>query len=137
MQSLPERSNAMRLLTFILLLSFFANASAQDLRMTEDNPLQLYNDVLSGRRSATSLTPEEKQQVLLMHDVFARSCGRKAGKCQAVCEAANDLEDAAKNLAQCARRHDFSNDCHSRSRDVRSAADNYESAVSDAAGDCD
>ena len=68
---------------------------------------------------------------------FAYSCQSNSHKCQAVCDAATELESAANELARCARRHDFSNDCSRQARDSRNAADDYESAVMDAEDDCD
>ena len=127
----------MRPLLIILLFLSFLTVSAQQPQKNGDQLLQLYNEVVSGHRTIDSLSQADRQQVLLMHRMMARSCDRLKGTCLAVCEAANSLEDAANDLAQCARRHDFSNDCHSRARDVRDAADEYESAVSDASGDCD
>ena len=127
----------MRLLWIILLCLCFPIASAQQTQKSSDQLLQLYKEVASGQRAIDSLSQEDRQQVLLLHNMMARSCGRLHGKCLAVCEAANSLETAANDLAHCARRHDFSNDCHSRARDVRDAADEYESAVSEASGGCD
>lgn len=126
----------MRVLLAVFLVCLAAVASAQQLPSNYNQLIKLYQDVISGRRSTQTLTPQERQEVLLMHSVMARSCGRLQGKCEVVCEAANQLEDAAKDLAQCAARHDFDDDCGSRARDVRDAADDYEAATSDAGGDC-
>ena len=127
----------MKMLRFALLICFFGNALAQGPANERESAFQLYSDVLSGKRSAKSLTAEEQQQVLFVHGLLGQSCGRLEGKCRVVCDAANDLESAAKDLAQCASRHDFSNDCRRRFREVKDAAASYESAVSDAAGECD
>lgn len=56
------------------------------------------------------------------------------------CDAAEDareaLENAATNLAQCASQRDYSDDCSSEASDAHDAADNYESAISTANGQC-
>ena len=127
----------MKILSCALLLCFLGSALAQEPANERESAFQLYSDVLNGKRSTKSLTAEEQQQVLFVHGLLGKSCSRSEGKCRVVCDAANDLESAAKDLAQCASRHDFSDDCRRRSREVKNAADSYESAVNDAAGECD
>lgn len=127
----------MKALLCAFFLCFIASALAQDHGDTGDSALQVYSDLLNGKRSPKSLTAEERQQVLAIHGMLARSCSRLEGQCRAVCEAANDLEDAANDLAQCARKHDFGDDCGRSFREVRDASDDYESAVSEASGKCD
>jgi hypothetical protein len=46
------------------------------------------------------------------------------------------LERAAMELAYCARKRDYEDDCSIEASDVRDAADDYESAISDIGGDC-
>jgi hypothetical protein len=71
-------------------------------------------------------------------DLFrARACRSNSHKCRAVCEAANTLKSAALDLALCAAKYDYSNDCSVQAMDSKDASDNYESAVSDAEDDCD
>lgn len=67
----------------------------------------------------------------------ARTCQSNSHKCQAACEAANQLQSAADDLSRCAQSHDYSDDCSSKFSDVRDASDEYESAVQEAAGDCE
>ena len=122
-------------LSFILLLVFSA-AIAQQAENNYDKQIQLYNKVIRGERSFDSLTPSEKAQVISMQRLMTNSCGKLHGKCRAACDAANQLKDAANDLARCANRHDYSDDCRRRFRDTRDAFDQYESSVSDASGDC-
>lgn len=56
--------------------------------------------------------------------------------CEAVEEARQRLESVANDLLDCARRRDYSDDCASEVNDVQDTGDSYESAVSDASGDC-
>ena len=51
-------------------------------------------------------------------------------------EAANELRSAADDLSGCAKRHDYTNDCRSRYRETKYKFEQYESAVSEASGDC-
>lgn len=97
----------------------------------------LYQDVVAGRRAMQSLTPQERQSVLLISRAMRSSCGGNSHKCKAVCEAANQLKDASEDLATCAGRHDYNDDCGSQFNSVRDAHDELESAVSDADGDCE
>lgn len=103
--------------------------------MTQDQILQLYADVLTGKRSFSSLTPDEKAIVEVM--LSAQRHHPTSQKCQAVADAYDELLDATSNLANCARARDYGDSCDTQFRDVRDAHDNLESAVSDADGDCE
>lgn len=50
--------------------------------------------------------------------------------------ASSDLASYSRRLQQCAESEDFSDDCNSEFRRVRSAYDDYESAVSDVSSYC-
>lgn len=67
----------------------------------------------------------------------AKACRSNSHKCRAVCEASNELRSAALDLAMCAGKNDYSNDCSAQANDSKDASDDYESAVSDAEDDCD
>jgi hypothetical protein len=67
---------------------------------------------------------------------LVHSCGNLHGKCKDVCEAANELKSAADDLSNCAKKHDYSNDCRNRYRDTKDKFEQYENAVSDASDDC-
>lgn len=65
--------------------------------------------------------------MLVMGTAFARPY-----QCDELEDAASNLESAAQDLLDCARKHDYSEDCSRLAREVRDAADTYESVVSDA-----
>jgi hypothetical protein len=98
---------------------------------------QIYSDVLSGKRKFDSLSQDEKIMVVQVMEAVRRSCSNLSEQCEAACEAANQLQNAAEDLVACAKRHDLTNDCSRQFRDVRSEHDTYESAVSAAGGDCE
>ncbi|MHB8447377.1 MAG: hypothetical protein ACYC9P_05570 [Rudaea sp.] len=97
--------------------------------------------VLVGISSAQSPTPTQNptdmQQKLLRYNAQMHACRSNSRKCQDVCEKANALKDAAEDLAACAARHDYSDDCSTEAADASDAADEYESSVSDADNDCE
>lgn len=59
-----------------------------------------------------------------------------SGKCIEAAEAADELENAANDLASCAGNDDYSDDCSYEASDASDAADRYETAVNEAEGDC-
>ena len=126
----------MRIIVSLFLWVIFSAASAQQAPNTYDKQIQLYRQVTRGERSFDSLTPAEKAQVLAVQRLMANSCNNLKGKCREVCEAANQLKDAANDLARCANKHDYDDDCRRKFRDTRDAFDQYESSVSNASGDC-
>ncbi|KRG42332.1 hypothetical protein ARC78_09365 [Stenotrophomonas pictorum JCM 9942] len=71
--------------------------------------------------------------------VFALASSQRLSapaECQEAADKARQLADAANNLAKCASWGDLGDDCARQARDVRSAADDYEDAVSSASGIC-
>lgn len=56
-------------------------------------------------------------------------------QCVELDSAASELEFATNNLARCIKSRDYEDDCSSQARKVKNAADDYESAVSNAQGD--
>ncbi len=83
-----------------------------------------------------STLDQTQQQLMSTYRAKHRSCYSDSRKCRAVCERANELQDAADSLSRCAAQHDYSDDCGSRAHEVRDAADEYETAVSDSERDC-
>ncbi len=126
----------MRIIVAIFLWAAFCTASAQQVLSSDDKQIQLYMQVMRGERSFDTLTPAEKIQVISVQRLMANSCSKLKGKCLEVCKAANQLKDAANDLAQCASKHEYSDDCRRKFRDTRDAFDHYESSVSNASGDC-
>ena len=50
--------------------------------------------------------------------------------------AASDLASYARRLQQCAENEDFTDDCYTEFRRVKSAYEEYESSVSSVSSDC-
>lgn len=125
----------MRLALLALMFVLCSQATAQ--QPDYQHAAQLYQSVATGQRSMESLTPQERQQVLLIARAIRSSCSSNSHKCQAVCNAANELESSSRDLAQCASQHDYNDSCDRQFSDVRDAHDELETAVSDADGDCD
>lgn len=123
----------------ILIISFFTftifSAFAQN-NIDYDSASKLYTQITRGERKFEDLSPNEKQQVIAIQQLLANSCGSLHGKCRDVCEAANELKSAADDLSVCAKRHDYSDDCSNRYRDVKDKFEDYEDAVSEASDDC-
>jgi hypothetical protein len=101
------------------------------------NAATLYQSVVSGQRSMDSLSPQERQEVASVFRAMHNVCSSNSRKCQAVCDAGNELKDASSDLMRCAGAGDYNDSCDRQFRDVRDAHDNLESAVSDAGGDCE
>lgn len=125
----------MRWALLTLMLALYGQATAQ--QTNYQHAAQLYQSVAAGQRSMGSLTPQERQQVLLIARAIRSSCSSNSHKCQTVCNAANELESSSQDLAQCASQHDYSDSCDSQFSAVRDAHDDLETAVADADGDCD
>lgn len=90
--------------------------------------------------SLTQAQPATKQDVqkhLLHHKAAAYACHTGSKKCNDACRKANELQQAAQDLADCAARHDLTDDCSAQARDARDAADAYEEAVTGAEDDCE
>ena len=123
----------------ILIISFFTftifSSFAQN-KIDYDGASKLYTQVIRGERKFEDLSPNEKQQVLTIQQLTINSCGNLHGKCEVVCNAATELESAADNLSNCAKKHDYTNDCRRRYRDVKDKFEEYENAVSEASDDC-
>lgn len=74
---------------------------------------------------------------MIVARVSLGSCSSHSQKCQAICEAADQLKNASEDLARCAGNHDYNDSCDSKFREVRDAHDDLENAVSEASGDCE
>lgn len=122
------------LLSILIVTSSALAQPAVDARAK--HAVQLYYEVIGGKRSFDSLSADEKAQVSQVMEAVRRDCGGKSEHCEAACEAANELEEAAQDLARCAGRHNLDDDCGGKFNAVRSAHDEYQSTTWDA-GDCD
>jgi hypothetical protein len=119
----------------------FPQPSAQG-RITPEG-LQLYKDVMSGKRSFQSLTPEEKASVIAVYRIMRRSSRTTSQKpeCRDALDradsAASDVASYGRRLISCVESSDHRDDCSSEFRRVRGAHGDYESAVSEVGSYCD
>lgn len=127
--------NIMNKLVLVFLVFFIGVTHAQQ-APSYRTYVDLYNQVMTGKRELNSLTQVEKSGVIAVHATIHNSCSRLDGECATACNAANALKDAASYLQSCAARHDYAEDCSRKFRDVRHAFDDYETAVSAAAHSC-
>jgi hypothetical protein len=100
-----------------------------------------YQDILSGRKRLDQLTPQEQQEVLTVHRrIKAKSTEGKSPECKdaqdKAATAATELADRSKKLRNCAEAEDYSEDCSSEFRRVKSAYSDYEDAVSAVGSNC-
>ena len=82
---------------------------------------------------------QSQQQALTLQQLLVRehSCSSHSHKCHSICEASNQLKNAADDLARCASANDYNDSCDRQFRDVRDAHDELENTISDSDGDCD
>jgi hypothetical protein len=113
-------------------------AFAQDLQRGIRN----YRDIVAGRKTLEQLSTQEREEVLI---IFRRLRSQRAesgrsSDCRDARSraesAASDLAGYARRLQRCAEGQDFTDDCSSEFRRVRSAYDDYESAVSEVSSYC-
>lgn len=133
LKTAARRTNRILLILCMLLGYTFLYAQ---IPLNLEKAAKLHSQVVSGERNFESLTLSEQRQVLSIQELFANSCGKLRGKCKSACEAANELKSAADDLSNCAKKHDYSNDCRRKFRDTKDKFDSYESAVSDASNSC-
>lgn len=79
---------------------------------------------------ATKASPRPATNLLAQYEAAPEQC-------QAIDSARSDLEYEARRLLRCAQGGSYIDDCSSEARRVRNAADDLESAVSDAGYVCD
>lgn len=106
-----------------------------------NNPYQLYQQVMSGKKKMDSLTPEEQRQVIEIHTALSRSsCDDCSNDCRDAKEQAesyrSDLESYTKRLYRCIESNDLTDDCYSEFRRVKSYHSDFESAVSNVSSYC-
>ena len=121
-----------RVLLPLLLVAVAQQATAQDLQ----RGLRNYQEIMAGRKKLDQLSPQEQQEVLIIFR-RVRAAQNRAGRSSACRDAqeraesaASELADRARKLRNCAEAQDYSDDCSSEFRRVRSAHSDYESAVS-------
>jgi hypothetical protein len=128
----------LRILLPLLLFAVAPQATAQDLQ----RGLRNYQEIMAGRKKLDQLSPQEQQEVLIIFR-RVRAAQNRSGKSSACREAqeraesaASELADRARKLRNCAEAQDYSEDCSSEFRRVRSAHSDYESAVSSVQSEC-
>jgi hypothetical protein len=127
-----------RLLLPLLLLGTTKHAHAQDLQ----RGLRNYQEVIAGKKKLDQLTLQEQQEVMIIFRRVraAQSKTGKSSSCRDAQEraesAASDLADRARKLRNCAESQDYTEDCSSEFRRVKSAHGDYESAVSSVQSEC-
>ncbi len=104
--------------------------------------IQLYQQVISGQKKLGALTPEQQDQVMMIHSLMSRnSCDGCPDECKDAREQAessrSDLEGYINRLYRCVNGNDLTDDCHSEFRRVKSTQGDFESAVSDVGSYCD
>lgn len=136
---MKARTSQLVLITFCLSVCLIAtSATAQDL----PRGLRNYQEVVSGKKKLEQLTPQEKQEVLIIHRrVQAQRYGSsRSPECRNALSqaenAASDLSDYARRLRNCADAQDYTDDCSSEFRRVRNAHSDYEDAVSSVSSYC-
>jgi hypothetical protein len=128
-----------RVAILLAILACALGASAQDLQRGFRN----YHEIVGGRKKLEQLTPQEQQEVLLVARRLraAQSKSGKSSACRDAIERAestsSELADRARKLRNCAEAQDFSDDCDTELRRVRSAHSDYEDAVSSVRSECD
>lgn len=75
--------------------------------------------------------------IIVLVGVFAAMPCHAIEVCDDLEDAADWLQSAASDLASCASYHDYGNDCSMEAMDAVDAADDYESAVSEAEHELD
>lgn len=121
-----------------LLIVFTAPVVAQDLQ----RGLRNYQDIMSGKKKLEQLSPQEKQEVIIVHRrVQARRYGsHKSPECRDALSraeiSASELVDYSRRLRNCAESQDFTDDCSTEFRRVRDAHSDYEDAVSSVSSYC-
>ena len=128
----------LRILLPLLLFAVAPQATAQDLQ----RGLRNYQEIMAGRKKLDQLSPQEQQEVLIIFR-RVRAAQNRSGKSSACRDAqeraesaASELADRARKLRNCAEAQDYSEDCSSEFRRVRSAHSDYESAVSSIQSEC-
>jgi len=125
-------------LIIVVGLSWSDSGFAQDLQ----RGLRTYQEIVSGKKKFEQLSPQEKNEVLLIFKKLkTRSGNGKSSDCRDAEDraesAASDLSDYARRLRNCAESRDFNDDCSSEFRRVKNAYSDYEDAVSAFNSYCD
>ena len=119
-------------------LLFISPAYAQDIQ----RGLRNYQDIITGKKTFDQLSPQEKQEVIIIHRRIKSQKNEddKSPECRDALDragsAASELADYALRLRNCAEAQDFTDDCETEFRRVRNAHSDYEDAVSAVSSYC-
>lgn len=136
-----EAGKVIRIALFVTILtvthlSLHSATDAQDLQ----RGLRNYQSLITGQKSADQLSADERLEVMIIMNRLRSSDNNESSSCRSALStaemAANELADNAKRLASCASAQDYTEDCSSRFRRVRSSYSDYESAVSQVQMNC-
>lgn len=113
-------------------------AFAQDIQ----RGLRNYQDIITGKKNFEQLSPEEKQEVIIIHRRIKSQQNRsdKSPQFRDALEraenAASELADYARRMRNCAEAQDYTDDCSTEFRRVKNAHSDYEDAVSSVGSYC-
>lgn len=98
--------------------------------------------IRNGTKTFQQLSPQEQTEVQVLARMLSRpSAPEGSSECHDAWDrassAAIDVSDYSRRLQRCVEAGDYQDDCHSAFRSVKSAYDDYESAVSDVSTECD
>lgn len=132
---------AVGLVTFMALAAGSVSAQAPA-EFNYQRAIHNYQAVQSGTKRLDQLTPHEQSEVFAVARMIARpSPPKNTSECRsawdAAASAASEVADTAQRLQRCVEQGDFTDDCASRFRRVKSAYSDYEGAVSDVSSYCE
>lgn len=117
------------------------NARAQAPQLDLQRGLENYKAVMAGSKQYGQLSAPEKNEIAAIARVMRRNNPPKnTSECRSAWsearDAADEVSSAASALKSCVDAGDYSEDCSGRFGRVRSAYNDYESAVSDVTSYC-
>jgi hypothetical protein len=129
---------------FFLLTVTLASALPTNPTIAQDlqRGLRNYQEIMSGKKKLEQLSPQEKQEVIIIHRrLQAQRYGSdKSPECRDALaraeSAASELADYSRRLRNCAEAQDYTDDCSTEFRRVRNAHSDYEDAVSSVGSYC-
>jgi hypothetical protein len=109
--------------------------TTQERQLDQQRGLRNYQDVMGGRKKLEQLSPQERQEVLVIfRRIKSKSDDGKTSECKdardRAATAAVELADRSRKLRSCAEAEDYSEDCSTEFRRVKNVYSDYEDAVS-------
>lgn len=124
------------------LMSYEMHAqTSQESQLDLQRGIRNYQDVMGGRKKLEQLTQQEQQEVLTIYRRAKSKSGEgKTAECRdarsRAATSATELADRSRRLRNCAEAQDYSEDCTSEFRRVKSAHSDYEDAVHAVGNSC-